>query len=79
MIYHHGYNSDVLKAFRLSNGALSAAPVASRHHASIAFPGATPSISSYGNSANGIVWETQYSTTNAVLRAYNADTQRLRR
>ena len=38
------------------------------------FPGATPSVSSYGDSANGIVWEIQYSntTSNAILRAFNA-------
>jgi hypothetical protein len=70
-IYLHGYNSGVLKAFTLANGALSAAPVASGT-AVYSFPGATPAVSSYGNSANGIVWETQYSTSNAVLRAYNA-------
>jgi hypothetical protein len=70
-IYLHGYNSGVLRAFSLTNGALSAAPVASGS-AVYSFPGATPAISSYGSSANGIVWETQYSATNAVLRAYNA-------
>jgi hypothetical protein len=60
----------VLKAFTVSNGTLSPAAVASGS-AVYQFPGATPAVSSYGNSANGIVWETQYSTTNAVLRAYN--------
>ncbi len=71
LIYVHGYNSGVLKAFKITNGALSAAPVASGS-AVYGFPGATPAVSSYGNSANGIVWETQFSSSTAVLRAYNA-------
>ncbi len=67
----HGYNSGVLKAFSISNGLMSAAAVASGT-AVYQFPGATPSVSSYGDSANGLVWEIQYSSSNAVLRAYNA-------
>ncbi len=69
-IYYHGF-TDFLKAYKLTNGALSAVPIGTGG-ASYAFPGATPSISSYGNSANGIVWEVGYSTSHAVLRAYNA-------
>ncbi len=71
IIYMHGYNSGVLKAFSISNGLMSAAAVASGT-AVYQFPGATPSVSSYGDSANGLVWEIQYSSSNAVLRAYNA-------
>lgn len=72
LIFFHGYNSALLKAYQLqSDGKLSSAAVASGN-VTIQFPGATPAISAYGNSANGIVWETQYSTTNAILRAYNA-------
>lgn len=72
MIYSNAFN-DVLKAFKVTNGTLSNGPIASGT-TSFAFPGATPSISSYGNSANGIVWEVQYtnSTSNAILRAFNA-------
>jgi hypothetical protein len=69
-VYYHAFG-DVLKAFKISNGTITPAPIASGG-SNYAFPGATPAVSSYGNSANGIVWETQYSTTNAVLRAYNA-------
>jgi hypothetical protein len=75
-IYEHA-SGDVLKAFRLTNGALSAAPVA---HSSTAygFPGATPSVSSNGT-ANGIVWDVEYASAggtlaHAMLRAYNATT-----
>jgi hypothetical protein len=71
LVYMHGYNSGVLKAFSVTNGALSPAAVASGS-AVYSFPGATPAVSSYGDAANGIIWETQYSTTNATLRAYNA-------
>jgi hypothetical protein len=72
MIYTNAF-SDVLKAFRISNGSLSGGPIASGT-TSFAFPGATPSISSYGDSANGIVWEVQYTSTtsNGILRAFNA-------
>jgi hypothetical protein len=72
MIYSNAF-SDVLKAFKVNNGTLSAGPIASGT-TSFAFPGATPSISSYGDSANGIVWEVQYTsaTSNAILRAFNA-------
>jgi hypothetical protein len=76
-VYIHGW-TDVLKAYGISwdgnpnhAAALSAAAIASGGN-SYGFPGAQAAISSYGNSANGIVWETQYSTSTAVLRAYNA-------
>jgi hypothetical protein len=71
LIYFHGYNSAVLKAYQIqSNGTLSAAAVASGA-AIYGFPGATPAISSYG-SVNGVVWETEYGPNHGVLRAYNA-------
>ncbi|HEX5472066.1 MAG TPA: LamG-like jellyroll fold domain-containing protein, partial [Lacipirellulaceae bacterium] len=72
MIYSNAF-SDVLKAFKVTNGTLSNGPIASGS-TSFAFPGATPSISSYGSSANGIVWEVQYtnSTSTAILRAFDA-------
>ncbi len=71
-VYIHP-NSNKLQAFSLTNGLLSAAPVA-QGSTSFAFPGATPSISSAGT-ANGIVWEVQYAkNVGAVLRAYDAST-----
>ncbi len=70
-IYYHA-NGDVLKAFSIVNGVLSAAPVA-QGSTSYSFPGATPSVSSAGT-ANGIVWDVQYNSSRAVLRAYNAAT-----
>jgi hypothetical protein len=69
-VYYHAFG-DLLKAFSITNGAISPAAVASGAF-NYAFPGATPAVSSYGSSANGIVWETQYSTSDAILRAYNA-------
>jgi hypothetical protein len=69
-VYYHAFG-DVLKAYKVTNGALTPAPVATGS-SNYAFPGATPAVSSYGGTANGIVWETQYSTSNAVLRAYSA-------
>jgi hypothetical protein len=69
MIYYSG-SGGVLKAFQLTNGVLSAATIG-QGSTSYPFPGATPSISSDGN-ANGIVWDIQYDSSHAVLRAYNA-------
>jgi hypothetical protein len=68
-IYYQAQN-DVLKEYTLTNGVLSAAPVAQGSF-SYPYPGATPSISSNGN-ANGIVWDVQYDGSHAVLRAYDA-------
>ena len=68
-VYFHG-NGDVLKAFTIKNGVLSTAPV-SKSATTFGFPGATPSVSSNGNT-NGIVWEVQYSSTQAVLHALDA-------
>jgi hypothetical protein len=70
-IYYHA-NGDVLKAYSIANGVMSAAPVA-QSAMSYSFPGATPSISSAGT-ANGIVWDLQYNSAHGVLRAYDATT-----
>ena len=70
-VYYHG-QGDVLKAYSLTNGLLSPAPVA-EGTTTYPYPGATPSISSDGT-ANGIVWDVQYDATHAVLRAYDATT-----
>src|SRR5438445_1480521 len=63
-----------LKAYSLSNGLLSTTPTATGPQSS-GYPGATPSVSSNGNS-NGIVWTVQTDGYNrpsvAILRAYNA-------
>jgi hypothetical protein len=73
-----GGNGDYLNMFSVTNGTLSAAPVA---HSTNIFPvGATPSISSNGTS-NGIVWAierpvalgVQPGTAAAVLHAYDAN------
>jgi len=72
-IYYLG-SGDVLKAFRIANGAITTAP-ASRSGTSFGFPGATPSVSASGTN-NGIVWVIQADAYGsggpAVLRAYNA-------
>jgi hypothetical protein len=66
--------SDVLKAFRLTDGLLSTEPV-SQASASSRFPGASPSVSANGSS-NAIVWAVQTDAFGrngpAVLRAYDA-------
>src|SRR5215471_973239 len=63
-----------LQAFSLTNGKLSATPTTSGTEFSN-YPGATPSVSSNGNS-NGIVWavRTEYYNvpSNAVLHAFSA-------
>lgn len=61
---------DVLKAFSIINGVMSNAPVS---QSSIGYggQGATPSVSSNGTT-NGIVWDTQWDSSHAVLRAYDA-------
>ena len=60
---------DTLKSFSLINGEFPTSASASTG-TSIGYPGATPSISSNGNS-NGIVWLIQSSGGAAVLRAYD--------
>ncbi len=72
-IYYHGVN-DVLKAYTLTNGLLSAAPaMQSAVSYSGSGQGATPSISANGT-ANGIVWDVQFSGSHEVLHAYDATT-----
>lgn len=65
---------DVLKAFSISNGQLSAEPV-SQGSTQFGFTGATPSISANGTN-NAIVWVAQVDGWQAaqptILRAYNA-------
>ncbi|MBI1814487.1 MAG: pyrrolo-quinoline quinone [Deltaproteobacteria bacterium] len=67
--------SDVLKAFRLTDGRLSTEPV-SQASASSRFPGASPSVSANG-SRDAIVWAVQTDAFGrngpAVLRAYDAN------
>jgi hypothetical protein len=60
---------DSLKSFLLTNGGLPASFSASSG-VSVGYPGATPSISSNGNS-NGIVWLVDASGGAAVLHAYD--------
>jgi hypothetical protein len=76
-IYYNGVN-DVLKRYSLglNNGVtmLSAAPAAqSTVSYSGSGQGATPSISANGT-ANGIVWNIQFSSSHEVLHAYDATT-----
>lgn len=72
-VYFWG-SGDVLKAYSITNGTLSATP-ASLSTDSYGFPGATPSISANGNT-NGIVWslktDAYASNGSSVLRAHNA-------
>jgi Bacterial Ig-like domain (group 2) len=60
---------DSLKSFSLVNGTFPTSASASTG-AAIGYPGATPSVSSNGNS-NGIVWVIQASGGAAVLHAYD--------
>jgi hypothetical protein len=76
-IYFNGFVyfspiNDTVKAFRLTNGLLSIAPV-SQSSTIYAFPGGTLAISANGN-ANGVLWAVQRTgtTTPGVLRAYDA-------
>ena len=71
-IYYHGVNG-VLKAYTLTNGMLSAAPSAQASVPNSSGQGATPSISANGT-ANGIVWNVQFSGSHEVLHAYDATT-----
>jgi hypothetical protein len=68
-IYYAGAG-DVLKAFSISNGALSPSPVF-QTQTGFSYPGATPSISANG-AANGIAWAIQGFSSTAVLHAFNA-------
>jgi hypothetical protein len=75
-IYYQG-NGDRLKAFAITNGTLSTVPI-HRSSSSIAFPGATPSVSANGTT-NGIVWVLDNGAVSSgtptgptVLHAYDA-------
>ena len=73
-VYFVGVN-DYVKQFTISNGMLQLPPKTSSTtfcppNPASCFPGATPSISSNGNS-NGIVWAVQPGSP-AVLHAYDA-------
>ena len=72
-IYYQGA-SDVMKAFRATNGLLSTDPV-SRSNSVFGFTGSTPSISASGTS-NAIVWALQVNAFGtggpAILHAYDA-------
>src|SRR5205085_2199970 len=68
-IYYHA-NGDVLKAFSIANARLSTSPTSSSSN-HYAYPGATPSVSSNGNT-NGIFWEMDPSAGSATLHAYGA-------
>jgi hypothetical protein len=71
---YFGAAGDLLKAFSLTNGQLSASPT-SLSGRDFPYPGTTPSISANGTT-NGIVWALQnsgYSTgTAAALKAFDA-------
>jgi len=75
-IYYAAWN-DYVRAFQVTNGMLA---LSSHSLITLAFPGATPSVSANGTS-NGIVWIIQVNVPNntvitsppaAVLRAYDA-------
>jgi hypothetical protein len=75
-VYFAAWN-DYLRAFQVTNGMVA---LTSHSSATLAFPGATPSVSSNGTT-NGIVWIIQENVPNdtvltnpptAVLRAYDA-------
>ncbi|SAK60173.1 Outer membrane protein assembly factor BamB [Caballeronia temeraria] len=66
---YFGSVDDTIKAFTISNAALSRTPASQTPNA-FGFPGATPSISANGTS-NGILWAAEKGTI-GVLRAYDA-------
>ncbi|SAK99696.1 PQQ enzyme repeat protein [Caballeronia pedi] len=66
---YFGSVGDTIKAFTISNAALSGAPTSQTANR-FGFPGATPSISANGT-ANGILWAAENGTV-GVLRAYDA-------
>lgn len=73
-IYYQG-SGDVLKGFKFSGGKIVATPF-SKSATGFGFPGATPTISSSGDS-NGIVWVLQTDAYGSqgptVLHAYDAE------
>jgi uncharacterized repeat protein (TIGR03806 family) len=76
-LYYLGCYGDHLKAFRLSNGTISATPVSQARTANFGFPGSSPVVSANGEN-NAIVWVLQNDgfanpqSTPQVLHAYNA-------
>ena len=74
LIYYQGLD-DVLKAFELFNGQLSATPFSRANPPVFGYPGATPSISANGTS-NAIAWTLNvnplFAGRPAVLFAYDA-------
>ncbi|HTT13683.1 MAG TPA: pyrrolo-quinoline quinone [Burkholderiaceae bacterium] len=66
---YYGAVGDNIKAFPVVSALVSATP-SSRTATTFAYPGATPSISSNGNT-KGIVWAVENNST-AVLHAYDA-------
>jgi hypothetical protein len=70
-LLYYGPVGQPILAFQFSKARLSTSPVA-RTANSFGFPGATPSVSAYGN-ANGIIWAAE-NTAPAVLHAYDATT-----
>jgi len=71
-VFYQG-SGDVLKAYNISNAALSTSPV-SQSSTPFGYPGATPSISANGTNS-AIAWVIQtdgYPGSSAVLHAYNA-------
>jgi hypothetical protein len=73
-VYYQG-SSDLLKAFSVTNGLLSTAPVSQNSQSSWGYPNGTPAISANGTN-NAIVWllqtDTFYMGSPGILHAYNA-------
>jgi hypothetical protein len=66
---YYASSNQALMAFQVNSARVSSSPLSSTA-ARFGYPGATPSVSAYGNT-NGIVWATENSSP-AVLHAYNA-------
>jgi hypothetical protein len=67
---YYGSVGDRIKAFSISNALVATSP-SSQTAGTFTYPGATPSISSNGNS-NGILWAVENDASTAVLHAYDA-------
>jgi FG-GAP-like repeat len=68
-VYYGGINGPLLR-FQFNSHAMLNAP-SSQTSSTFGYPGATPTISSNGNS-NGIVWAYEANSGHAVLHAYDA-------
>jgi hypothetical protein len=66
---YYASTDHVLMAFQINSARVSSSPLSSTA-VSFGYPGATPSVSAYGN-ANGIVWATE-NIKPAVLHAFDA-------